>query len=139
MVAAVLLFSFSTLGALLLDYARGYPANLDFMLDEGGWLQILAYESITVLGCLGYGAVFMFIGLFFRNPIIPAMVVYGWAGMDQLSASASAEEDKHHPLPGVTVANSRLMRGHLQTIVAPTSAWISIPSLIDLYRIGPEH
>ncbi|MFM8392788.1 MAG: hypothetical protein ACKOB4_02545, partial [Acidobacteriota bacterium] len=59
MVAAAILFSFSTLGALFfLYYARGYPANVDFLLDGGGWRQVLAYEAITLLACLGYGAVF---------------------------------------------------------------------------------
>ncbi|NBO65060.1 MAG: hypothetical protein EBU88_09505 [Acidobacteria bacterium] len=129
MVAAVLLFSFSTLGALFfLYYARGYPANLDFMLDEGGWLQILAYESITVLGCLGYGAVFMFIGLFFRNPIIPAMVVYGWEWINFLLPPVLKKISIIHylesqlPIP--------IDEGPFATIVAPTSAWISIPSLL---------
>ena len=128
-VAAVLLFSFSTLGALFfLYYARGYPANLDFMLDEGGWLQILAYESITVLGCLGYGAVFMFIGLFFRNPIIPAMVVYGWEWINFLLPPVLKKISIIHylesqlPIP--------IDEGPFATIVAPTSAWISIPSLL---------
>ncbi len=40
--------------------------------------QALTYLGITALACIGYGAVFLIIGLFFRNPIIPAILIYGW-------------------------------------------------------------
>lgn len=128
-VAALVLFSFSTLGALFfLYYARGYPANIDFLLDGPGWRQVLAYESITLLACLGYGAVFMFIGLFFRNPIIPALVVYGWEWLNFLlppvlkKISIIHYLESHLPIP--------IDEGPFATIVAPTPVWISVPSLL---------
>lgn len=129
MVAATTLFSFSTLGALFfLYYARGYPANVDFLLDGSGWQQIVAYEAITLLACLGYGAVFMFIGLFFRNPIIPALVVYGWEWLNFLlppflkKISIIHYLESHLPIP--------IDEGPFATIVAPTPVWISVPSLL---------
>ena len=128
-VAALVLFSFSTLGALFfLYYARGYPANIDFLLEGPGWRQVLAYESITLLACLGYGAVFMFIGLFFRNPIIPALVVYGWEWLNFLlppvlkKISIIHYLESHLPIP--------IDEGPFATIVAPTPVWISVPSLL---------
>jgi ABC-type transport system involved in multi-copper enzyme maturation permease subunit len=127
--AAGTLFTLSTLGALFfLYYARGYPANLEFLLDGPGWSQVLAYEAITLLACLGYGAVFMFIGLFFRNPIIPALVVYGWEWINFLlppllkKISIIHYLESHLPIP--------IDEGPFATIVAPTSAWISVPSLL---------
>lgn len=129
MVAAAVLFSFSTLGSIFfLYYARGYPANIDFLLDGGGWQQILAYESITLLACLGYGAVFMFIGLFFRNPIIPGLLVYGWEWINFLlppllkKISIIHYLESHLPIP--------VDEGPFATIVAPTAVWISVPSLL---------
>lgn len=129
MVAAAVLFSFSTLGSIFfLYYARGYPANIDFLLDGGGWQQILAYEAITLLACLGYGAIFMFIGLFFRNPIIPGLVVYGWEWINFLlppllkKISIIHYLESHLPIP--------VDEGPFATIVAPTAVWISVPSLL---------
>ena len=129
MVAAAVLFSFSTLGSIFfLYYARGYPANIDFLLDGGGWQQILAYEAITLLACLGYGAIFMFIGLFFRNPIIPGLVVYGWEWINFLlppllkKISIIHYLESHLPIP--------IDEGPFATIVAPTAVWISVPSLL---------
>ena len=40
--------------------------------------QLLTYAGITMLACLGYGAFFLVVGLFIRNPIIPALLLYGW-------------------------------------------------------------
>ena len=129
MVAAAVLFSFSTLGSIFfLYYARGYPANIDFLLDGGGWQQVLAYEAITLLACLGYGAIFMFIGLFFRNPIIPGLVVYGWEWINFLlppllkKISIIHYLESHLPIP--------IDEGPFATIVAPTAVWISVPSLL---------
>lgn len=129
MVAAAVLFSFSTLGSIFfLYYARGYPANIDFLLNGGGWQQILAYEAITLLACLGYGAVFMFIGLFFRNPIIPGLLVYGWEWINFLlppllkKISIIHYLESHLPIP--------VDEGPFATIVAPTAVWISVPSLL---------
>ena len=35
----------------------------------------MLYLGITVLACIGYGAVFLTLGLFFRNPMLPAAAV----------------------------------------------------------------
>ncbi len=37
-----------------------------------------AYFGVTILACLGYGAVFLVLGMLFRNPIIPAITVLVW-------------------------------------------------------------
>lgn len=37
-----------------------------------------AYLGVTVLACIGYGALFLLMGMFFRNPIIPAALVLLW-------------------------------------------------------------
>jgi ABC-type transport system involved in multi-copper enzyme maturation permease subunit len=40
-----------------------------------------AYVGIAALGCLGYGAVFLILGLLVRNPIVPAAVVLVWESL----------------------------------------------------------
>src|SRR5215831_12081918 len=73
------LFLLSIAGSLFFLYlARGYPANVQYLVDGPGASEVAAYLGITLLACIGYGAVFMAIGLFFRNPVIPALIVYGW-------------------------------------------------------------
>ena len=43
-----------------------------------GCRPLLAYLGVTILACIGYGACFSLVGLFFRNPIIPGLLLYGW-------------------------------------------------------------
>ncbi len=65
-------------------YPRGYAASVDHIFNGPGAGQIFIYMAMTVLACLGYGAIFLVIGLFFRNPIIPAGLVYGWEWLNFL-------------------------------------------------------
>ena len=38
------------------------------------------YAAAAALGCVGYGSVFLAIGLYVRNPILPAAVLLAWEG-----------------------------------------------------------
>ena len=40
------------------------------------------YAAAAALGCVGYGSVFLAIGLYLRNPIIPAAVLLMWEGIN---------------------------------------------------------
>ncbi|QQS44765.1 MAG: hypothetical protein IPM66_12360 [Acidobacteriota bacterium] len=129
LVASGVLFTLSTLGSLFfLYYARGYPANVNFLFDGPGIWQVFDYIGITLLGCLGYGAVFLFIGLFFRNPIIPALLVYGWEWLNFLLPPVLKKISIIHYLH--TLAPVPMSEGPLATVVAATSPMISVPSLI---------
>ena len=40
------------------------------------------YATAAALGCVGYGSVFLAVGLYVRNPIIPAAVLLAWEGIN---------------------------------------------------------
>jgi hypothetical protein len=40
------------------------------------------YGAAAALGCLGYGSVFLAVGLYVRNPIVPAAVLLVWEGVN---------------------------------------------------------
>lgn len=128
-VASAVIFSLTTGGSLFfLYYARGYPANVNFLFDGPGLGQVLTYLGITILACLGYGAVFLVIGLFFRNPIIPALIVYGWEWLNFLLPPVLKKISIIHYLH--TLAPVPISEGPMATVVTATSAWISVPSMI---------
>ncbi|HZB45322.1 MAG TPA: hypothetical protein VE360_08765, partial [Pyrinomonadaceae bacterium] len=77
--ATVVLFGITTLGSIALLYFWLSPADsARYFFDGPGTGQALTYLGITALACVGYGALFLITGLFFRNPIIPALLFYGW-------------------------------------------------------------
>jgi ABC-type transport system involved in multi-copper enzyme maturation permease subunit len=129
LVVSVVLFTMSTAGSLFfLYYARGYPANVDYLFDGPGLTQCLTYIGITILACVGYGAVFMVIGLFFRNPIIPALLAYGWEWANILMPPLLKKISIIHYLHSLSPIP--VSEGPLATVVDPTPAWISVPSMI---------
>jgi len=78
LVAAVVLFSAGTLFSFLIT--AWHVAGLrhqEFLADPLGG-HLAAYLGVTALACLGYGAVFLMLGMLFRNPIIPAVALLIW-------------------------------------------------------------
>ena len=69
---------------LLLYVPHFWSESMRFFLEGQGMTQILTYAGITALACLGYGAFFLVVGLFIRNPIIPALLLYGWEWLNFL-------------------------------------------------------
>ena len=46
--------------------------------NAGGAAHAFWYAAAAALGCVGYGSVFLAVGLYLRNPILPAAVLLAW-------------------------------------------------------------
>src|SRR2546428_9835572 len=68
--SAVLFVSVTVVSMLLMFFPHFYAASMRFFFEGPGLTQLLTYAGITLLACIGYGAFFIIVGLFFRNPII---------------------------------------------------------------------
>ena len=82
LLATVVIFTSSTAmqwWAMLWQFERGVIVNF---LAGPGWTQFAAYLSVTALACVGYGSIFLAVGLLFRNPIIPTAVVLLWESVN---------------------------------------------------------
>jgi len=78
LIATVVIFTTSTaLQLLAMGWHLTGPAMTEYLRGPGLG-QIGAYLGVTALACLGYGSVFLLLGLLFRNPIIPAAAVLLW-------------------------------------------------------------
>ena len=70
-------------GALLTMAAMIWPhdpVEVQSYWNAGGMGQVFWYAAAAALGCVGYGSVFLAVGLYVRNPIIPAAVLLAWEG-----------------------------------------------------------
>ena len=100
-----------------------------YLFQGPGLGNLVAYVGIAILGCAGYGAVFLLVGLFFRNPMVAGGAHLGVGG-DQLPPAAAAQEGERHLLPAVALPGAAA-RGLLDVVVAePISPWISVPGLL---------
>jgi hypothetical protein len=58
------------------------PVDVQAFWNAGGMQHVFWYVAAAVLGCVGYGSVFLAVGLHIRNPIIPAAVLLIWEGIN---------------------------------------------------------
>lgn len=68
-----------TLAALLWPHDA---VEVQAFWNAGGMTHVFWYTAAAVLGCVGYGSVFLAVGLYLRNPIIPAAVLLAWESVN---------------------------------------------------------
>lgn len=80
LIASAVIFS----GGALLAFAAMIwphdPVELQAYWNAGGMSHAFWYATAAAFGCVGYGSVFLAVGLYVRNPIIPAAVLLAWEG-----------------------------------------------------------
>lgn len=83
LIAAVLIFGTSTILQWVLMYAH-FPRSViqSYLFEGNGWSHLTSYVAATVLGCVGYGSLFLLTGALFRNPIFPAAAVLVWESIN---------------------------------------------------------
>jgi ABC-type transport system involved in multi-copper enzyme maturation permease subunit len=134
LVTAGLFFGLSVLLSFSLMYAHFGSADPAYGFHGAGLGQLLAYLAVTLLACLGYGAIFVALSLFIKNPIIPGVFVFLW-------------ETFHAVLPALMQKFSMMFylrqlcpvavppegpMALFTVIVEPVPAWIAVPGLLCL-------
>ena len=129
LVATIFLFGTATVGSLLILYFGSFPADsMEYFFGGPGTIHLLTYLGVTILACIGYGAVFLIIGLRFRNPIIPALMLYGWEWINFLLPPGLKKISVIHYLQSLVPVP--MSEGPFAVLAEPTPAWISVPSLL---------
>ncbi|MEQ1763127.1 MAG: hypothetical protein ABL984_08285 [Pyrinomonadaceae bacterium] len=129
LLATIVLFSITTVGSMLILYFWLFPAeSQSFFFGGVGTGRLLSYLGVTILACIGYGAVFLIIGLFFRNPIVPGLVVYGWEWINFLLPPLLKKVSVIHYLQSLVPVP--MSEGPFAVLVEPTPAYIAVPSLL---------
>ena len=129
LVTSIVLFTATTVISMLLLYLpHFYSESIRFFTQGQGLSQLLSYVSITILACVGYGAFFMVVGLFVRNPIIPALLLYGWEWLNFLLPPLLKKISVVHYLKSLMPVP--LSEGPFAVVAEPTPAWLAVPGLI---------
>lgn len=126
--SAVLFVSVTIVSMLLMFFPHFYSASARFFFEGAGLSQLLTYAGITLLACVGYGAFFIVVGLFFRNPIIPALLLYGWEWLNFLLPPLLKKVSVIHYLNSLVPVP--ISEGPFAVVAEPTPAYISVPGLL---------
>jgi ABC-type transport system involved in multi-copper enzyme maturation permease subunit len=127
-VSTVVIFTGMTIVSYALLYAPAPGAIGSYFLGGPGLGHLVAYVGITILACLGYGAVFMLLGLIFRNPVIPAAFILGWEMINSFLPSLLKKVSVIHYLH--SLAPVPVNMGPFALVGDPTSPWIAVPGLL---------
>ncbi len=129
LLTSVILFATVTIVCMLIVFfSHSYGFGSRFFLEGAGFNHLFWYVTITILACIGYGAFFLVVGLFFRNPIIPALVLYGWEWINFLLPPLLKKISVIHYLNSLVPVP--MSEGPFAVVAEPTPAWISIPGLL---------
>jgi ABC-type transport system involved in multi-copper enzyme maturation permease subunit len=134
LLATAFIFSVGVFLSFVLLYTRFGAAGRAFVFDGPGLGQLLAYLSVTLLACLGYGSLFLALSVVIRNPILPGIVVLLWETfhailpplVQKLSVMFYLKQ-----LSPVSIPPEGVLA--LFTVTAePVPAWIAVPGLLCL-------
>ena len=135
LITSIVLFTATTVVAMLLLYfPHFYSQSLRFFTEGRGLGHLLTYAGITMLACVGYGAFFLVVGLFIRNPIVPALLLYGWEWLNFLLPPLLKKISVIHYLNSLMPIplHTAISEGPLAVVAEPTPAWLSIPSMLTI-------
>jgi ABC-type transport system involved in multi-copper enzyme maturation permease subunit len=134
LITASAVFGLSVLLCFALAYGHFGVAGRAFVFSGPGLGHLMSYLLVTVLGCLGFGAIFLALSLLFKNPIVPGAVVLLWESIHPVAPALLQKFSVTfylRQLSPVTIPPDGLMA--LFTVIAePVSPWLAIPGLLIL-------
>jgi ABC-type transport system involved in multi-copper enzyme maturation permease subunit len=130
LVGAFTLFGLSTFFTRLLMLAY-VPTDAPRALLSAPWLpNTLLYLGITFLACLGYGAVFLAVGVARVNPIIPTLVLFGLESVNIFLPSVLKQLSVTYYL--TSLCPIPLDLGPIAILASPVPAPVAILGLVAL-------
>ena len=127
LLAASLILVPTTVLTFVLVYFPHGSAGLRLMLSGKGFSSLASYGLIVVLACLAYGALFMLAGLFFKNPMVPAILFLGWETLTPFLPTFLKVLSFVHYL--VSFAPVPVSLGAFALLARPVPWWIAIVAL----------
>jgi len=134
-IAATLYFAGSVVLCFLFISAHWGPVFQQYLFHGPGLHQLGWYALTAALGCVGYGAVFLLTGVIYRNPMIPAAVVFIWENLNPFLPSLAKKFSIVFYLKSLCPIGDIPPDGplaFLATMTEPTPAWLAIPGLLLL-------
>jgi hypothetical protein len=114
----------------LLYYLPHGAAGLAHATSARGLGELAAYLAITVLACAAYGALFLLAGLFFRNPMVPAVLFLGWEVLTPFLPGYLKALSIVHYLG--SLAPVPVSQGPFALLVQPVPGFIAVLALVAI-------
>jgi ABC-type transport system involved in multi-copper enzyme maturation permease subunit len=131
LIVSFVLFGAATALSFVLAYLPHQSTAVSHFFFHGPGLSHLgSYLLVTFLACVGYGAVFLFFGFFFKSPALPALAVFGWEAIHFLLPPLLKEMSVIHYLQSLCPVP--VSEGPLAMLSDAPAPWVSIVGLLAL-------
>lgn len=119
-------------GSTIASYAAMVlPFGPSALAERAG--QLAAYVLVAVLGVAGYGAVFLLLGTFARNGMIPAAIIWAWEFANPIVPAVLKQISVIHYLTSLVPVHPD--EGPFALIAEPTPWFVSVPGVLVLTGI----
>ncbi len=126
-IATSLVLAASTVVTWVL-YLLPHASHLGDFLTRAGLGHLARYLAVVVVACAAYGAVFLLMGLYFRSPMIPAVMLLGWEALTPfLPATLKSLTVVHHLAALLPVP---VQLGSFAVASTAPPAWLAVGALV---------
>ena len=134
---AMVVFVGSTAASFLMIGRHFGAAWTDYLVHGPGLGQLGSYVLVAALACVGYGAVFLMCGLLFKNPMIPAAVVFVWENLNPFLPTLLKKISVIFYLKNLCPVEVPVPPPFSVMVIDadPTPAWIAVPGLLAVSAI----
>jgi ABC-type transport system involved in multi-copper enzyme maturation permease subunit len=131
-VGTALIFVVGSASCFITVYLHHGNEGVRFLLEGPGLSHLSSYFLVTILACLGYGAVFLAMSLVFRNPVLPAVVLLGWESVSGVLPAALQFLSVTYYLKPLfpTKLPVKGISGLFSVVVLPVPTWFAVVGLL---------
>jgi len=125
--AWLVLLSATALTFVLFHLPHG-SAGFRQLLSAAGVGHLAGYLAVVALACCAYGALFLLAGLYFRNPMVPALLFLGWETATPFLPPMLKSISVVHYLGSLLPVPPSL--GPLAVMTQPVDPWLAVIGLV---------
>ena len=139
--AGVVTASFFFCASITLTFAGMYAHYSAFevqqYLNGPGYGHLASYLSITALACVAYGALFLYAGVRWRNPIVPAIALLIWESINLFLPSWMKKLSVLYYLRSMTPVDVPLKgpAAFFGGVAEPVQGWVAVLCLAVLTAV----
>jgi len=130
LVSSALILGAMTAVTWLLFYLAHGSAGIDHVLSASAAGELAAYVFAAVLASAAYGALFLLAGLFFKNPMVPAVLFLGWEVLTPFLPGFLKVVSVVHYLGSLEPVP--ISQGPFALMAQPVPGWLAVVALVGI-------
>ncbi len=130
LVSSILILGATLVTTIALFYLPHGAGGFSHLTSASGLKEVFAYLAITVLACAAYGALFLLAGLFFKNPMVPAVLFLGWEVLTPFLPGFLKLLSVVHYLGSLEPVP--ISQGPFALMAQPVPVWLAVIALVGI-------